>query len=648
MGRNDPEKAAIEVRVLGDFRATAPDGTTLNFPTQKARALFARLVIAGDTGLDRSTTAGMFWSRGTDAQARTNLRQTLASIRKAIGQDGVIESDGERIRVHDGSVRSDIGTLMADDRQQVLALIPGIGPLLSDISIDEPGFSDWLTRERATRRAQVSAVLFELADALMAEGEWVNAQVVNQKLLALDEFDEGFHRQAMRIHAGRGARAKALQHYDDLTALLERELDAKPSDATQALAETLKSADATETAPAPPDPSDAHDKTRLIVLPFEEHGGEFADGFGRSLAEEIAVELGRFATLSVARAEAHGAEASDSGYRVGGSVRASGDRLRVTLHLTDNASGNLIWSDRHDEPIRDSLDLLEDIVRRVVATIPGRVQVDVAESTLRTGVDALGAHELMLRGKMLRDTLSVAAMDEARDVLERAVALDPTNARAQMYLSDTYIIDAWLGVNTEGTSDKALHHARLAIAADHSDVFIQDHLGFALLCNGMWQDGRAQIEKALAKIQHEVESNAWCGYALSILGDHEAALREVLKATARDQMPLATFGWIRAQVFSFNGRYDDTINELRGVSVLNSLAQAFLVGAYSRTGRKDEASAALAEFVKMRRGELEGRGQRVSSDNVDELAGGFRGMWRRAEDWEHIADGLALAGLARI
>jgi hypothetical protein len=91
----------------------------------------------------------------------------------------------------------------------------------------------------------------------------------------------------------------------------------------------------------------------------------------------------------------------------------------------------------------------------------------------------------MLRGKMLRDVLGVAAMTEARALRERAIMLDPANARAQMYLSDTYVIDGWLGLNADEGPKKALHHARLAVAADPSDVFVQDHLGFALLTNAM-------------------------------------------------------------------------------------------------------------------------------------------------------------------
>lgn len=162
----------------------------------------------------------------------------------------------------------------------------------------------------------------------------------------------------------------------------------------------------------------------------------------------------------------------------------------------------------------------------------------------------------------------------------------------------------------------------------------------------MCRDGQVQIYKTLLKIGNEVESNAWCGYALSLLGLHDSALQEVLKSTERDPLPPSTFGWIRGQVFAFNGQYVAVVEELLGASILNSLAQAFLVGAYARLKRGDDASNALNDFILMRKDEFRIRDDPVPDISVMGLAGGFRTMWRRQQDWEHIAAGLGLAGIS--
>jgi DNA-binding SARP family transcriptional activator len=617
------------------------------------------IVLAKGGGVDRAVAAANLWSRGTDTQARTNLRQTLASIRKAFSGSDIIDSKASALRVHDNAVRSDVDAFVCSDFNEILQHLETLGPLLDGLQLDEPGFSDWLTQERASLQRQVTTTLFELSEELMTRGELSDAQTVTQKLITLDEFDEGAHRQLMRIYVLQGAPAKALRHYDSLRDLLSKELDTMPGEATQQLMMSLRETDGVITRSkdgalaqrALSAGSKRNQKTPIVALPFVQYGADLDEGFGVSLAEDIAVELGRFATLSVLRqGDAAGTGHDDivrhaNAYIVEGSIRASGQRLRVSVQLVDGETSNLVWADRYETELLNSFDLLEEITRRAVATIPGRIQANVAERATLSSIDALNAHELMLRGKMLRDTLSADAMLEARGILQHAVSLDPSNARAQMYLSDTHIIDGWLGLGDEATAKLALHHAKLAISADHTDVFVQDHLGFAYLSNGMWQDGHAQIDRTLQKIKHEVESNAWCGYALALLGEHKAAMREVENATSRDQMPLAAFGWIRGQVFSLNGRFEDAIDELRGASSLNSLALSFLAGDYARLGRLEEAASTLGEFVEQRRAELNSRNLSPGGNTVGALAGGFKGMWRDASDWQHIASGLALAGL---
>ncbi|NNE82055.1 MAG: hypothetical protein HKN18_17435 [Silicimonas sp.] len=566
----------------------------------------------------------------------------------------IIVSDASTLRVRDHAVRSDVDALHQSDCGALLPHVETLGPFLEGLRLDEPGFSDWLSQERASLQRQVTTSLFELSEVLITDKRLSDALNVNQKLVALDEFDEGAHRQAMRIYALQGAPAKALRHYESLCDLLSKELDTKPGEATQKLMQSLRETEGVTEQPREGVPTqraqnvgiERNQKTPIVTFPFVQYGAGLDEGFGVSLAEDIAVELGRFATLRVLRQrDVSRSGNSGSAYIVDGSLRTSGPRLRVSVQLVDGETGNLIWADRYEMEMGDSFDLLEEITRRAVATIPGRVQADVAERATRSSLDALSAHELMLRGKMLRDTLSAEAMLEARGILQQAVSLDPSNARAHMYLSDTHVIDGWLGLGDETTAKKALHHAKLAVSADHTDVFVQDHLGFAYMSNAMWQDGRAQIDRTLQQIKHEVESNAWCGYALALLGEHEAAMREVEDATSRDQMPLATFGWIRGQVFSLNGRFADAVDELRGASSLNSLALAFLAGDYARLGRMEEAASTLAEFVERRRAELSSRKLPSGENAVGVLADGYKGMWRDAKDWQHIASGLARAGL---
>ena len=106
----------FHVRLLGGFSIVSPDNASVDLPTQKAKALFAMIALAGADGIDRSIAASWLWSRGSDAQARTNLRQTLASIRKALpGENACIESNGTTLRMTEGAIEADFKALQQGD-----------------------------------------------------------------------------------------------------------------------------------------------------------------------------------------------------------------------------------------------------------------------------------------------------------------------------------------------------------------------------------------------------------------------------------------------------------------------------------------------------------------------------------------------------
>lgn len=88
------------------------------------------------------------------------------------------------------------------------------------------------------------------------------------------------------------------------------------------------------------------------------------------------------------------------------------------------------------------------------------------------------------------------------------------------------------------------------------------------------------------------------------------------------------------------------LEKLIGEAHLNSLADAFLVAAYTHSSRQSEAEAALEAFVLRRRAEFESRGIVASALTIAGLAEGFKPMWRNPDDWKRLASGLRLAGVA--
>ena len=319
-------------------------------------------------------------------------------------------------------------------------------------------------------------------------------------------------------------------------------------------------------APEPPAPSTAAapEKPSIAVLPFANHGGDpeqeyFSDG----ISEDIIAELSRFHALFViARNSSFRFKGQNLGiqqigrelgtqYLVEGSVRRAGNRVRIIAQLVEVETGNQIWAERFDRDLEDIFEVQDEVTRSIVAVLPGRIQDDVVDRAARKPPENMKAYELMLQGKAYRDLLSSEGNAEARRCCQKAIELDPRYARAYMYLSDSYIVDVWLGLGEADAQDLAMQYARKAAQLDNNDIYIQDHLGFAHLCCGLWREAEVQFDKTMARMVNEAESMAWCGYAYLLMGNLERARSVVLEAIRLDPLHPPTMDWILGQIHFF-------------------------------------------------------------------------------------------------
>ena len=413
-----------------------------------------------------------------------------------------------------------------------------------------------------------------------------------------------------------------------------------------------------EAASSEPSRSGSSGKATIAVLPFRNLSSDpeqvfFSDG----ISEDVIVGLSRFRTLQVVsrnasfRFRAQDADPAEiaktlgADYLVEGSVRKAGHRVRISVQLSDGHSGGQLWSERYDRELEDMFSVQDEVTRSIVAVLPGRVQHDFVGRSAQKPADEMKAYELMLRSKALRDGLNARDTAKARALLERAIALDPTIARSYMYLSDTYVIDLWLGLAESDAPSHTLTIARKGVSLDNRDVYIQDQLGFAYLCAGLWDEAEAQFHKTLSMIENEAESMAWCGYAFLLLGQPEKAREVVSEAMRMDPLHPPAIDWIMGQVEFFNGNLEASLGFLMGAARLNSLATAVVTASYAQLGRDEDAARTLHEFVAERLDEFASRGIETDEKAAENLVQGFKSMWRRPEDFERLANGLRLAGL---
>jgi len=400
------------------------------------------------------------------------------------------------------------------------------------------------------------------------------------------------------------------------------------------------------------------DKPSIAVLPFTNMSGDpeqefFSDG----ISEDIIAELSRFHALFViARNSSFRFRGSDAGIRkiglqlgvqyiVEGSVRRAGNRVRIIAQLIEAETENQIWAERYDRDLEDVFEVQDEVTRSIVAVLPGRIQEDVVDRAARKPTENMKAYELMLQGKAYRDLLSAEGNAAARRCCQKAIELDPRYARAYMYLSDSYIVDIWLGLAGSDEQDLAMQYALEAVHLDSNDVYIQDHLGFAHLCCGLWREAEVQFGKTLSNIVNEAESMAWCGYAYMLMGKLEKARAIVIEAMRLDPLHPPTIDWILGQIYFFEGKYEEALDLMYGKALLNSLAFAFVTAAHAYLGHQESTQLALQSFISERRNEFNSRGIEIDDDTVSALAGAYKVMWRDTSSWNQLTDGLRLAGL---
>jgi len=249
--------AALFLKVLGGFRARLPSGETAVIPIRKGQALLAYLALNPDDAIARSKLSALLWGDYEDERARSNLRETLNVVRKALGptQDQVLRADRHSIGLDGAALDIDaltfenlIASGAAADLETAVALYRG--DLLDGLDISDPSFQAWLDEERRRFGDMMAGALDALIVFKRTEGLVQDAIIHAQRLVALDPMREDVHRVLIALHAELGRRHAAHQQYQRCRELLASELNVEPEPETEALYQKLLNGDWAGAGPA--------------------------------------------------------------------------------------------------------------------------------------------------------------------------------------------------------------------------------------------------------------------------------------------------------------------------------------------------------------------------------------------------------------
>jgi adenylate cyclase len=187
-------------------------------------------------------------------------------------------------------------------------------------------------------------------------------------------------------------------------------------------------------------------------------------------------------------------------YVLEGSIRKTGDRLRITDQLIDALKGHHLWADRYDRDFKDIFVIQDDITKKIVTALQIKLTEGEQAHVLAKGTDNLDAYLKVLQGNEQFYHWNKGANVRARRLFEEAIALDPKYATAYSLLGSTHNMDVWLGLSKspKKSFERGTELQQKAIALDYSLAAPHGILGHLYTLKGLLEKAVAESEKAVS------------------------------------------------------------------------------------------------------------------------------------------------------
>lgn len=396
--------------------------------------------------------------------------------------------------------------------------------------------------------------------------------------------------------------------------------------------------------PLPPD------RPSVAVLPFanlsSDPGEEyFADG----ITDDLITDLAKLSGLVVIARNSvftykgrpvvlqEVARELDVRYVVEGSVRRSGDRIRVNAKLIDTATGDHLVAKEFDRDASDFFAVEEDVVRNIVEALGVRPTASERNQLVRPPTSNLEAYDYYLRGEQAERT---GLLRDALQLYAKATTLDPSFAEA--YAADARTaVNIWRQVDDDVLQGpiarkRAYEKAGRALELNPESSRPYAILAILQIVDRRYQEALDSAERAVALGPSDAEAHAALSLVLTFSGRHADAVAAI--ETAQQFNPSLTVSerQVAGMAFLLHGDYAraiETLERARAETRRPDGIYVLLAAAYARAGRLNEARDAVAEARR-----------RVPVMSV-ELCRVLYAPFRNDRDLELILDAIRAAGL---
>lgn len=596
-------------------------------------ALLAMIARAGQRGISRDRLQATLWPDADDEQRRSALKQAIYALRRDAGV-GELFLGTHELRLNPDDVRCDVvefdDLVRRAEYERAATLCDG--PFLDGFRLPAvPEFEYWMEEERRALGRSLATTLERLARSAIERADPAAAVQWSRRLAALEPLNAHHTVALMQALLAAGDRTGALQQARIYEELIAQALDLPPDESVVALAREIRegrvvparvsiratpaaaapvaaaASPAAETAPAPPSaPPLSVALWPFTSIPGDADAGYLCDG----LMEELISALGRkqelslFGRLSSSLARDGvpdlPAIAANSGVTalLEGSVRRSGDTVRIIARLLRVRDGNVLWTERFDRQVEDVVAMEEQVALAIAEAVDRELRV--ATGLPRAPSARERADELYAAG-MRAWTPQGAGLGQGLEEFRQAVAIDPGHARSHAALAESYTQLAFYGFMP------ATRAAVLADAASREAMRLAPDIADSHVARGtclLWIDrdfdaGTRELERALQLNPTFVVAQARLAFVRLC---HDGPLETERAVAQRAATVAGATGLSRVmygQQLLAAARYNEAIDAL--LAAIDTEAPSFLAYhwlgvAYVETGKGAEAvAAAVAE-----------------------------------------------------
>ena len=293
-------------------------------------------------------------------------------------------------------------------------------------------------------------------------------------------------------------------------------------------------------------------------------------------------------------------------YVIEGSLRKTGNQVRITVQLIDALTGQHLFSERYDRELKDILIMQDEITMKILDAVQVKLTAGEDARLRARGTKNLEAYLKLMQARQYRQISNKENEALARRLTEEAIALDPKYAAAYTTLCKIQLMEVVFGVhkNSREALEQALKLGKKAVTLDDSNSLAHATLGVIYIWLREYDKGIAETEKAVSLDPNSAYAYHALGSALDWAGRSEEAIPLIQKSLRLSPIPVDSTTLSRlGSAYAHVGRYEEAVATFKKALHLygpdHLMSHLALATTYAKMGREKEARAEAAEVMRI-------------------------------------------------